>query len=88
MGRTVSAYFVFCDKHRAETRSAILANTGSEKISVAQVAKALGEKWRTLSDEDKKKYQELAQERTRLQSDEEIQKEIADPNAQVSLIIV
>lgn len=82
MGRTVSAYFVFCDQHRAETKASLQADKCGEKVSVAQVAKALGGKWRQLPEEEKKQYQQQAAEQTR-HANEHDEKENADPSKEV-----
>ena len=54
MGRAVSAYFAFSNEHRAAVREELQASAeGDQKISVAVVAKGLGERWRALDDEAK-----------------------------------
>ena len=55
-----SAYFVFSEIERKRTKDELVAG-GAEKVSVADVAKALGEKWRNKSDEEKRKYAEMAE---------------------------
>lgn len=55
-----SAYFVFSEIERKRTKEDLIAG-GAEKVSVADVAKALGEKWRNKSDEEKRKYAEMAE---------------------------
>ncbi len=62
--RGPTAYFVFTEQHRAEAKEELLRAGGRDaKVSVAQVAKALGDKWRGLSDEEKARYKELAAQR-------------------------
>lgn len=67
-----TAYFLFSEEHREAVHQELLQKQqeqqqgeggGSSKLSVAVVAKALGEKWRALSDEDKARYKEAAQRR-------------------------
>lgn len=85
MGRVQSAYFVFCDQRRAETKAQLLADAESDKISVAQVAKALGELWRQLPDDEKKQYQELAAQKAQETAQEEDGKENLNPSNQVTI---
>ena len=61
--RALSAYFVFANEQREAARNEYLASSGAEKVSVAAVAKLLGEKWRVLSDEERAQYQKLAAEK-------------------------
>ena len=82
MGKAVSAYFTFCDEHRAQTKADILDETGFDKISVAQVAKALGEKWKKLSDEEKKQYKEKADQKNK-EAEALAGKENEEPSQQV-----
>jgi DNA-directed RNA polymerase I subunit RPA43 len=51
--RAATAYFIFSEEKRVEAREECLAEAGTDKISVAIVAKKIGEKWRALSDEEK-----------------------------------
>lgn len=60
--RAVSAYFLFCNEHREATKAEYLAKAEIDKVSVAVIAKLLGEKWRGLSDDDRKSYQAKAAE--------------------------
>ena len=54
MGKTVTAYFAFSSEHRATVREELQAVAGSDqKVSVAEVAKTLGQKWRALDDAEK-----------------------------------
>ncbi|KAK9820321.1 hypothetical protein WJX72_008959 [[Myrmecia] bisecta] len=53
--RAPTAYFVFLEQNRESTRAEVVAAASGEKVSVAVVAKALGEKWRQLSEEEKAK---------------------------------
>ena len=62
--RGPTAYFLFSDEQREATRAECLA--GAEpgaKMSVAVVAKAIGEKWRALSDDAKAEYKARASQR-------------------------
>ena len=56
-----TAYFLFCQEHRAEEKERLLSD-GREKVNVAEVAKALGEKWKALSDEQKAEWKAKAEE--------------------------
>ena len=58
--RPTTAFFVFCNEHRDACKADYVAQSGSDKVSVAAVAKLLGEKWRGLPDEQKMHYQQLA----------------------------
>ena len=58
--RPATAFFVFCNEHRDACKADYLAQSGSDKVSVASIAKLLGEKWRGLPDEQKLHYQQLA----------------------------
>ena len=49
--KRTTAYFTFVAAFREETKAALLASGGA--AGVAAVGKALGEKWRALSDEEK-----------------------------------
>jgi hypothetical protein len=62
--RAPTPFFVFSEEQRESTRAECIANadTGA-KVSVATVAKAIGEKWRALSDEEKAGYKEKAAQR-------------------------
>ncbi len=56
MGKTVTAYFAFSDEHRAAVREELQAAAGTEqRISVAEVAKGLGQKWQALDDAEKER---------------------------------
>lgn len=56
MVRAVTAYFAFTDVNRAEVRAELQAAAApGEKVSVATVAKALGEKWRGLDEAEKER---------------------------------
>lgn len=54
-----TAYILYSNQHRAEEKEKLLA-AGKEKVSVADIAKAIGERWKALSDEEKATYKELA----------------------------
>jgi hypothetical protein len=56
-----TAYFVFSEENRAEVHTELLKDQPEgAKVSVAVVAKALGERWKALADEDKQKYKDIA----------------------------
>ncbi|CAK0783672.1 hypothetical protein CVIRNUC_006871 [Coccomyxa viridis] len=57
--RAPTAFFLFSEEQREQTRAeCIAAAEPGAKISVATVAKAIGEKWRALSNLEKAAYQE------------------------------
>ena len=59
--RGPTAYFLFSDEQREATRAECLAAAEpGAKISVAVVAKAIGKKWRALSDKAKAEYKARA----------------------------
>ncbi len=59
--RGQSAYFLFSEERRAAAREACLAAAEpGARVSVATVAKALGEQWRALSDEERAAYKARA----------------------------
>ena len=54
MARGLSAYLIFSGEKRAEARTHLEATAEpGQKISVATVAKRLGELWKALTDEEK-----------------------------------
>lgn len=56
MGRGPTAYFIFCGEHRAEARTHVeAAAEPGQKISVATVAKRLGQLWGAQSEEEKQR---------------------------------
>lgn len=59
-----SGYFLFTEEQRATARDELLRELGegATKVSVAQVAKALGQKWKQLSDAEREVYKAKAQE--------------------------
>lgn len=59
MGR-VSAYFVFTRQAREGVKARLL--TEGSKAAVTDVAKALGERWRSLSEEERAAYKRQAKE--------------------------
>ena len=64
--RGPTAFFLFSEEQREQTRAECVATAEpGAKISVAVVAKAIGEKWRALSDEEKAAYQEKVTQRTK-----------------------
>ena len=57
--RAPTAFFLFSEEQREQTRAeCVAAAEPGAKISVATVAKAIGEKWRALSDAEKAAYQQ------------------------------
>ena len=59
--RAKTAYFVFADDKRVETKAELQAQSVDGKVtSVAEVAKSLGNKWRDLGEEGQKPYKAKA----------------------------
>ena len=56
-----SAYMLFCHRYRAEEKARLEAETGA-KVAVTAVAKALGQRWKGLSEEEKKQYKQSSVE--------------------------
>ena len=64
--RGPTAFFLFSEEKREQARAeCVAAAEAGAKISVAIVAKAIGEKWRALSDAEKAQYQERASQRAK-----------------------
>lgn len=65
MPRGPTAYFLFTAENRSAVQEELKskATSENEKISVAAISKAIGEKWRSLSDEEKQRYKDLAAEK-------------------------
>lgn len=64
--RGPTAFFLFSEKKREQTRAeCVAAAEDGAKVSVAVVAKAIGEKWRALTDAEKAEYQEKASQRAK-----------------------
>lgn len=59
MSKSKSAYFIFCDEHRDSAKAEL--STQQTKVAVSDVAKALGEKWKNLSEDEKQKYRDMAE---------------------------
>ena len=55
-----SSYFYFCDDFRSKLIEKFHKKHPNEKVSISDVAKQLGKKWKELKDKDKKKYQAQA----------------------------
>jgi histone H3/H4 len=53
-----SAYFIFSGEQRRSIKDELLKE--KEKVSMGEVAKAIGARWKALSDEDRRKYQDMA----------------------------
>ena len=65
--RAATAFFIFSEEQRECTRAECTAQAeAGAKISVAAVAKAIGEKWRALTDDEKAAYKEKAIERAKV----------------------
>ena len=62
--RAPTAYFIFAGEHRANIHAEIAA-TNNGKASVALVGKAIGEKWKELTEEQKQSYKDQAAEKAR-----------------------
>jgi hypothetical protein len=64
--RGPTAFFLFSEEQREQTRAeCVAAAEPGAKMSVAVVAKAIGEKWRALSDEEKAGYVQKAAQRAK-----------------------
>ena len=62
--RGPTAFFLFSEEKREQARAeCVAAAEAGAKISVAVVAKAIGEKWRALTDAEKAEYQVKATQR-------------------------
>ena len=62
--RGPTAYFIFAGEVRTSIYEEIAA-TNNGKASVALVGKAIGERWKLLSDEQKQHYKDLAASKTK-----------------------
>jgi len=59
--RGPTAYFVFADEQRGAAKAALVEAAGpGAKVSVAAVAKEIGERWRALGEEAKQRYKDAA----------------------------
>ena len=56
-----SSYFYFCDEFRPDYIESFKKKNPDKKISIANIAKQLGTKWKSLSDNGKKKYVKMAE---------------------------
>ena len=56
-----SSYFYFCDDFRPKLIENFKKKNPNKKVSIADIAKDLGKKWKDLKDKDKKKYHQLLQ---------------------------
>ena len=63
--RAPSAYFIFANEHRSAARAECMAEAGTEKVSVTQVAKVIGHRWKALTDEERSTYKNQAEDRAR-----------------------
>lgn len=67
--RPPTAFFIFSEEQRENTRAECTSQAEpGTKISVAAVAKAIGEKWRALTDDEKAAYKEKALERAKVEA--------------------
>ena len=64
-----TAYFIFCKEKREEEKQKLLA-AGSVKVSVTSIAQALGERWKSLTDEERAAYKQQAEEQAKAQAAE------------------
>ena len=60
--RAPTAYFLFAAEQRSKIQEELVAQKG-EKVGVAAIAKAIGERWQQLSDSEKDQYKQLAAEK-------------------------
>lgn len=58
-----TAYMMFGEEQRQSITSKLRAEAPDGKVAVTVVAKAIGELWKALSDEEKASYKEKAQAR-------------------------
>jgi DNA-directed RNA polymerase I subunit RPA43 len=61
--RAPTAYFLFADSVRDAVRADLQGGDAAAKVSVAAVAKGVGERWKALTDEDKAVFKAQAAER-------------------------
>lgn len=59
--RAPTAYFLFAGEVRPEIQADIAAQNDG-KVSVAAIGKAIGLRWKQLSEEDRQKYKDKAKE--------------------------
>lgn len=64
MKKPQSAYFIFSGERRQEIKDELLKD--KETVSMGEVAKAIGSAWKSLSDEERQRYQDLAAEQKEL----------------------
>lgn len=62
--RAPTAYFLFAAEVRDAVREEIAAANGG-KAGVAAVGKAVGERWKALTDEQKQHYKDVAADKAR-----------------------
>jgi DNA-directed RNA polymerase I subunit RPA43 len=58
-----TAYMLFGEEQRPSITAKLRADAPDGKVAVTVVAKAIGELWKALSDEEKASYKEKAQAR-------------------------
>lgn len=61
--RGPSAYMVFTDEHRREVQERLKQESENGKVAAPAIAKALGEVWKGMSEEDKDVYRQKSKER-------------------------
>jgi histone H3/H4 len=60
--RAQSAYFAFSEVMRSTVKEDLVAEAESGKISVAEVAKEIGRRWKALAEEERQQYKDRAAE--------------------------
>lgn len=68
--RAPSAYFIFGGEHRVAIKEALLAERRKEcgddaKVSVADVAKEIGRRWKELSEEERQRYKDMSADKAK-----------------------
>lgn len=68
--RAPSAYFIFGGEHRDSIKAELIAEKRKElgdeaKVSVAEVAKEIGRRWKELREEERQRYKDLSAEKAK-----------------------
>ena len=58
-----SAYMIFTEEHRADVQNRLRAGAADGKVPITVVAKALGESWKSLTEEQQQEYRGKAQQK-------------------------
>lgn len=58
-----SAYMIFSEEHRPDVQAKLRAEAADGKVPITAIAKALGERWKSLSEQEQHVYREKAQQR-------------------------